>query len=295
MENFPQSFEPVGSDSILEQFVQLKNFTNEKFESNEYVKTTVQALTEEEKKQARDNIGAGSATLNVIDNLESVSTTDALSANQGRILDEKNSATNQQLNLAKASIISLNSDVSEIQGNITSINQELQNTLKLPSEMPTEIELVGIGTNKAQTNLIAGSGISFDGTVRIADVLPVALNTLRNNQHDTGKDYYVSSDGKTIYKIYASGLKVVLINYSHTSSIPPQNITSAVITLPIEFTSKDYFIFTSGDYGGSASARMLWSTENKTVNNFTLIGANTATSSTTTTTNPKCFLMIYGY
>lgn len=87
MKNFPQTYEPTGSMSILEQFVGLKNFMNNKLNSNEYVKTTEQTLTEEQKEKVRENIGVGSS--NVIDNVNSTSTTESLSANQGRVLNEK--------------------------------------------------------------------------------------------------------------------------------------------------------------------------------------------------------------
>ena len=94
MENFPQSFEPVGSDSILEQFVELKQNV---LDSNEYVKTSAQSLSESEKAQARSNIGASQGATEVVDNLNSNSTTAALSANQGRVLNEQAQAISSQV------------------------------------------------------------------------------------------------------------------------------------------------------------------------------------------------------
>lgn len=94
MENFPQSFEPVGSDSILEQFVELKQNV---LDSNEYVKTSAQSLSESEKAQARSNIGASQGATEVVDSLDSNSTTAALSANQGRVLNEQSQAISSQV------------------------------------------------------------------------------------------------------------------------------------------------------------------------------------------------------
>lgn len=186
MENFPQTYEPTGSMSILEQFVGLKNFMNNKLNSNEYVKTTEQTLTEEQKEQVRENIGVGSS--NVIDNVNSTSTTESLSANQGRVLNEKIDSSVQTLNQTISQsvqtlnqsisqnvnelqqdidanggdIAGLQGDVADIQGDVSQLNQQVQRSLKTPLSTPAETLIVGIDDNGDQFNLNVRNGLFID-------------------------------------------------------------------------------------------------------------------------------------
>lgn len=157
MENFPQSFEPVGSDSILEQFIQLKNKI-QNILTNEIVKTTPQNLTEEQKEQARENIGAGSATINIIDNLLSQSSIDALSANQGRVLNNKIDISVYDL---QNEIDANGGDIASLQGDVSELNQEIARTLKTPLSTPAETQVVGIDDNGDQINLNVRNGLSI--------------------------------------------------------------------------------------------------------------------------------------
>lgn len=173
MENFPQTYEPTGSQSILEQFVGLKNFMKNKLNSNEYVKTTKQTLTEEEKAQARENIGAGASTINIIDNLTSQSNIDALSANQGRVLNEKidssvqilNQTISQNVNELQQDIDANGGDIASLQGDVSELNQEIQRTLKTPMNAPSITELVGINVNNAQVSVSVENGLHLENGV----------------------------------------------------------------------------------------------------------------------------------
>lgn len=130
MENFPQSFEPVGSDSILEQFIQLKNYVNdalsmfednvnEILDSNDFVQTKVQNLT-----------------------------------NQGHVLQ----GLFAQLNTK----VEENTDtIDEHTTNISSLNQQSARALKTPIVAPTETELVGINDNNSQVNISVGDGLKL--------------------------------------------------------------------------------------------------------------------------------------
>lgn len=168
MKNFPQSFEPVGSDSILEQFIQLKNYLNDILSSNEYLKTIEQNLTEEQKAQVRENIGAGSATINVIDNLVSTSIADPLSANQGRVLNEKITNDIESLRLSTVSLFSqLQNQVDDNIEDISELFQQSARALKTPIVSPTATELVGIDDNNSQVGLSIGGGLSLEnGTIK---------------------------------------------------------------------------------------------------------------------------------
>lgn len=163
MKNFPQSFEPVGSDSILEQFIQLKNYVNdalsliednvnEILDSNDFVQTKVQNLTNEQKAQARENIGAGASTINVVDNLDSTSSVDALSANQGHVLQ----GLFYQLN---TKIEENTETIDEHTANISSLNQQSARALKTPISTPADTIVVGVDDNGDQINLQVGNGL----------------------------------------------------------------------------------------------------------------------------------------
>ena len=163
MKNFPQSFEPVGSDSILEQFIQLKNYVNnalsmiednvnEILDSNDFVQTKVQNLTNEQKAQARENIGAGATTINVVDNLDSTSSVDALSANQGHVLQ----GLFYQLN---TKIEENTETIDEHTVNISSLNQQSARALKTPISTPADTIVVGVDDNGDQINLQVGNGL----------------------------------------------------------------------------------------------------------------------------------------
>lgn len=162
MENFPQSFEPVGSDSILEQFIQLKNYLNDILSSNEYLKTIEQNLTEKQKAQVRENIGAGAATINVVDNTDSTSAIDALSANQGRVLNEKINSSVQTLNQLILQINANGGDIASLQGDVSDLNEKIAKTLTTPMIAPNSTELVGIDDNNSQVGISVGNGLSLD-------------------------------------------------------------------------------------------------------------------------------------
>ena len=195
MKNFPQSFEPVGSDSILEQFIQLKNYVNdvlsmfednvnEILDSNDFVQTKVQNLTNEQKEQARENIGAGASTINVVDNLDSTSIIDALSANQGHVLQ----GLFAQLNTK----VEENTDtIDEHTTNISSLNQQSARALKTPIVSPTATELVAIDDNNSQVGVSLGTGLKLEnGTLKAGE-------NYSSIEQFTG-NYWI--DGKPIYR-----------------------------------------------------------------------------------------------
>ena len=179
MKNFPQSFEPVGSDSILEQFIQLKNYVNdalsmfednvdEILDSNDFVQTKVQNLTNEQKAQARENIGAGASTINVVDNLDSSSSFDALSANQGRVLNEKINTDVESLRRDTTIIFSqLQNQVDDNIEDISELFQQSARALKTPMTTPFETEIVGVDTSNSQIGITVGDGIKIEnGTIK---------------------------------------------------------------------------------------------------------------------------------
>ena len=194
MENFPQSFEPVGSDSILEQFVELKQNV---LDSNEYVKTTAQSLSESEKAQARSNIGASEGATEVVDSLDSNSTTSALSANQGRVLNENAQAISSQVEnhtneisqstaaIAQndASIAQANASIAQTNASIETLKNDINSSVGMvPSSNYTqEVSFEKTGSMTVNANgivhLYCINPISQAGYINIANgVYGVTVN-----------------------------------------------------------------------------------------------------------------------
>ena len=209
MENFPQTYEPTGSQSILEQFVGLKNFMNNKFNSNEYIKTTEQTLTEEQKEQARQNIGAGASTINVVDNLTSQSYIDALSANQGRVLNEKIGSNVQTLNnKIDSNVQELQTDIAGLQGDVSELNQEIAKALKTPMTRPTETEIVGIDSTNSQILIPLNSLVQRNGS------------NITNEDIENWKTKLGYENIETIYDMNSENSS---INLGYTNGIQPDS------------------------------------------------------------------------
>lgn len=203
MKNFPQSFEPVGSDSILEQFIQLKNYVNdvlsmfednvnEILDSNDFVQTKVQNLTNEQKAQARENIGAGASTINVIDNLNSTSSVDALSANQGHVLQ----GLYYQLN---TKVEENTETIDEHTSNISSLNQQSARALKTPISTPEDTIIVGVDDNGDQINLQVGNGL-------------FVANGILGTEHPVGSYYFCKNGANSPASIFGGTWTKVATN-----------------------------------------------------------------------------------
>lgn len=203
MKNFPQSFEPVGSDSILEQFIQLKNYVNdalsmfqdnvnEIIDSNDFVQTKVQNLTNEQKAQARENIGAGAASINVIDNLNSTSSVDALSANQGHVLQ----GLFYQLN---TKIEENTETIDEHTTNISSLNQQSARALKTPISTPADTIVVGVDDNGDQINLQVGNGL-------------FVANGILGTEHPVGSYYFCKNGANSPASVFGGTWTKVATN-----------------------------------------------------------------------------------
>ena len=159
-----------------------------------------QNLTDAQKAQARLNIGAGSAvvavesvngktgavvlsasdvgavaTSDIADNLTTEDATKVLSANQGKVLSDANSETNQQLALAKSAITALQNSVAtnteditqnmaDIVSNTTEINRLKTNKANVDASN-ISTDNVTSWQQKLITSAIAGNGISIENNV----------------------------------------------------------------------------------------------------------------------------------
>lgn len=229
MENFPQTYEPTGSMSILEQFVGLKNFMNNKLNSNEFIKSTPQELTEQEKAQARENIGAGASTINVIDNLTSQSNIDALSANQGRVLNEKIDSRVQEL---QNDIDANGGDIAGLQGDVSELNQTMQRTLKTPLATPPETLIVGIDDNGDQFNLNVRNGLFIS-------------NNSIGVEHPVGSFYFCSHGSNSPASVFGGTWQKIAENV-----VLPFGSSAPVVTGSEHYMSGELMLWR--DVGGKA-------------------------------------------
>lgn len=238
MKNFPQSFEPVGSDSILEHFIQLKNYVNnalsmfednvnEILDSNDFVQTKVQNLTNEQKAQARENIGAGASTINVVDNLDSTSGIDALSANQGHVLQGLFAQLNTKVEENTETI-------DEHTTNISGLNQQSARALKTPIVAPTTTELVGIDDNNSQVNISVGDGLKLNNGM-LKSLLKGAMF------RKLSSDFSIDSFSEIDYDLEICKIGTG-ITYSNGSYI----IGDGINALKINFTNAFYNMTTVG-------------------------------------------------
>lgn len=191
MANFPQSFEPVNSNSILEQFLQLKGNVNkvntamvdveqtadsafEKSSNNETsiqvlendvqtlstgletaeqnlskcVRFDVQSLTDEQKAQARSNIGAGSAMATTV-----------LVNGVAQTQIQFDSDPQTQISALDSRLDSAENDIITNAGAISALDGK---ALKTPMTAPAENEIPTINTENSQVNVTVGDGLKIE-------------------------------------------------------------------------------------------------------------------------------------
>lgn len=146
----------------------------------------------------------------IVDNLTSADTTVPLSANQGKVLDDKISATNQQLSLAKAAITRLQNSVTDntedIATNTTNISNlqtaDAQN-VKLTGDQiikgyKTFLNRLGLGTGMIMYSVGNKSfGFGTDTVGELADIKVKSL-TIGDNTTSSSITYDTATDTFTI-------------------------------------------------------------------------------------------------
>ena len=121
----------------------------------------------------------------------------------------------------------------------------------------------------------------------------IALGTTLTNQNDTVIESYVSSDGNTWYRKWASGWKECGMETQYSGSMSSQNMQWWNVTLPeIEFSNTNYTVLLTTLYGGSSSGRALWGYEPPNKNGFLISCYNPSSGSIT---NPKCKIYCCGF
>lgn len=109
-------------------------------------------------------------TINVIDNLESDDNASALSARQGKVLNEKITANSNELDTVNENIETINNNINNIDSDIDGINDELENCI-------TGISNPGHSTSKQDNGLLAKSTIAFtkknnNGSIELTISIP---------------------------------------------------------------------------------------------------------------------------
>lgn len=200
MANFPQSFEPVNSDSILEQFLQLKgnvNRVNEAmvnveqtadsaFEKSSNNEASIQVL-ENDVQTLSTGLETAEQNLSKCVRFDVQSLTDAQKAqarsNIGASASAESSTTvlvngvaqtqiqfdsdpQTQIDSAKSEISALNSRVETTEDSITTnagaISALDEKALKTPMTAPAENEIPTINTANAQVNVTVGNGLKIE-------------------------------------------------------------------------------------------------------------------------------------
>lgn len=198
MANFPQSFEPVNSDSILEQFLQLKGNVNKvntamvdveqtadsAFEKSSNNESSIQVL-ENNVQTLSTGLETAEQNLSKCVRFDAQSLTDAQKAQaranigagsamattvlvngvaQTQIQFDSDPQT--QIDSTKSEISALNSRVETAEDSITTnagaISALDEKALKTPMTAPTENEIPTINTANAQVNVTVGNGLKIE-------------------------------------------------------------------------------------------------------------------------------------
>ena len=116
-------------------------------------------------------------TINVIDNLESDDNASALSARQGKILNEKITANSNELDTVNESINTINSNITDINNNINNIDSDIDGINDELENYITSISNPEHSTSKQDNGLLAKSTIAFtkknnNGSIELTISIP---------------------------------------------------------------------------------------------------------------------------
>ena len=116
-------------------------------------------------------------TINVIDNLESDDNASALSARQGKILNEKITANSNELDTVNESINTINSNITDINNNINNIDSDIDGINDELENYIISISNPEHSTSKQDNGLLAKSTIAFtkknnNGSIELTISIP---------------------------------------------------------------------------------------------------------------------------
>lgn len=261
MANFPQSFEPVNSDSILEQFLQLKNNVNRvntgmvnveqtadsAFEKSSNNESSIQVL-ENDVQTLSTGLETAEQNLSKCVRFDVQSLTDAQKAqarsNIGASASAESSTTvlvngvaqtqiqfdsdpQTQIDSTKSEISALNSRVETAESEISALDGK---ALKTPMTAPAENEIPTINTANAQVNVTVGNGLKIE-----TNELKVDNNIIQ--------DKLTAGNGISIANGVISATSKAEILWTNP------NLSSALETATINLSSSDYdFLIINYEY-----------------------------------------------
>lgn len=146
--NFPQTIDPVSSETILEQFLELNN--NFEQINNGYNEIVPQVETNTEDIEIlKTQVSESGTRVSVNGVLQAEWSPDEITEDVEQLRLAQSSDSLAIVGLQSDNITN-KSDISALQGDVTSLNQTMQRTLKVPLSYPLEIELVGVDDNGSQ-------------------------------------------------------------------------------------------------------------------------------------------------
>lgn len=96
----------------------------------------------------------------IVDNLITEDTTKVLSANQGKVLADRDATTNQQLTLAKAAITAIQGDVSTLQNSVSENTKDITQNMADIADINNKISTQASETNKLADKDFVNSSIN---------------------------------------------------------------------------------------------------------------------------------------
>lgn len=153
--NFPQTIDPVESETILEQFLELNNNVEKINQGYNEIAPQVDTNTTDIA-QLKTQVSESGTRVKVNGQLVAEWSPDVLSSDVAT-----NRENIEQIRLAQSSdslaIVALQSDnitnknnIMELQGDVSELNQESARALKTPISAPNTIELVGVDSTNSQ-------------------------------------------------------------------------------------------------------------------------------------------------
>ena len=204
----------------------------------------------------------------IIDNLNSTSISAGLSANQGRVLDNKinniNSSVNTNTNNISALQTNLDTTNSNVANNTNAINTKAnQGDLNTANSRISQLE-----SDRAKTSF---SNVTYP---------TASVGATTSGVCDRVIEIYISSDGLTWYRKWQSGWKEfgITVNLS--------GITDHTITFPITFSNTKYCLTIQNIFRASGSNNFIWthtaeayrSTNSTIITNARISGSATNTT-----------------
>ena len=108
---------------------------------------------------------------------------------------------------------------------------------------------------------------------------------------------YISSDGNTWYRKYASGWKECGGKVKTNAQLQADDYLDMLVSLPIEFSNANYCVYLTNQWNGSQGGHVFWYTgiNRNTTTQFGLSASNLSTANAVPAGNASCVWLCMGY